>query len=642
MKDQFRLKITRRDFINGVVLGAGTSHAIFHTGVLHADGAAAGSAPLRRPASDWYGYGGVGDYAASHGNTPAVVEAAHRIRDGVYEHVDPVRLPVDESYDVVVVGAGIAGLAAALTFTENSRPNARCLVLENHPIFGGEAKRNEFEVNGTRICAPQGANGFSIPDPHGGSGDALWYRKLNVPREFQYQDTPEGLSPLRFSNDNVSFLYGGEAETSTGYFYSSTTPGRPGSWVTDPWRDGFSKAPISSQAREELIAWRGNQRPANLPEDDRPRWLDSMSYQQFLENVLALGSTVPSHFSPIISTALGQGCDAISAYAAYKMHLPGVRPAETGVGKQSGAGRRHSFPGGTEGFARYLVKRLLPDAIAGTDSFHDILMRSVNPDALDQRHQRVRIRTSSTVFSVKHEGAPDRSPAVLVGYLRDGKPHVVRARAVVMATGSWINRHILQDVPEDYQTAFASLVQAPFLIANVALTNWRFLYNLGMTACVWNGGFGFSCSVRRPMRIGEYCPPLHPDSPIVLTFYVPFLAPGLPPIAQAAAGRVRLFSTSFQDFEQQILAQMNELFSTGGFNARRDVAGIILNRWGHALHVPTPGFYYGTQGRRPAAEILRMPHGRIAIGHSELDGIQHWGTAADEGARAMMSALQRI
>ena len=28
---------------------------------------------------------------------------------------------------------------------------------------------------------------------------------------------------------------------------------------------------------------------------------------------------------------------------------------------------------------------------------------------------------------------------------------------------------------------------------------------------------------------------------------------------------------------------MNDIFGSGGFDARRDIEGIILNRWGHAL-----------------------------------------------------------
>jgi len=176
----------------------------------------------------------------------------------------------------------------------------------------------------------------------------------------------------------------------------------------------------------------------------------------------------------------------------------------------------------------------------------------------------------------------------------------------------------------------------------VALTNWRFLYELGITACRWSGGFGFSCNIRQPMTVGDYQPPLAPDQPIVLSFYVPFYYPGEPVRTQGILGRTDMLSNSYAEYENQILDQMNRLFASTGFDARRDVAGIILNRWGHAYVAPTPGFFFGQNGRPAPRDVVRERFGRIAFGHSELHGNQHWGSAADEGARAMRQVLETI
>jgi len=91
-------------------------------------------------------------------------------------------------------------------------------------------------------------------------------------------------------------------------------------------------------------------------------------------------------------------------------------------------------------------------------------------------------------------------------------------------------------------------------------------------------------------------------------------------------------STSYPAYERRISDQMRKLFAASGFDAQRDVAGLILNRWGHALSVPFPGFFGGASGNAPR-DVIRRPHGRIAFAHSELGGWQHWGTAADEGRR---------
>jgi spermidine dehydrogenase len=69
---------------------------------------------------------------------------------------------------------------------------------------------------------------------------------------------------------------------------------------------------------------------------------------------------------------------------------------------------------------------------------------------------------------------------------------------------------------------------------------------------------------------------------------------------------------------------MVRLFGSAGFDPKRDIAGIILNRWGHAYVAPPPDFYHGVNGQPSGSDILRKGYGRIAIGHSELQGHQNW------------------
>ena len=104
-------------------------------------------------------------------------------------------------------------------------------------------------------------------------------------------------------------------------------------------------------------------------------------------------------------------------------------------------------------------------------------------------------------------------------------------------------------------------------------------------------------------------------------------------------GRTELLSTSFAEYERRIRIQMQELFGGAGFDPAADIAGIVLNRWGHAYVAPGPGFYFGRNGQPAPRDVIRQPHGRIAFGHSELRGNQHWGPAADEGARALQQVL---
>jgi spermidine dehydrogenase len=143
------------------------------------------------------------------------------------------------------------------------------------------------------------------------------------------------------------------------------------------------------------------------------------------------------------------------------------------------------------------------------------------------------------------------------------------------------------------------------------------------------------------MFVGGKSQPLHPDEPIVLTFYAPIFKPGLSRKEQGIAGRAEMLGTSFNDYERQIREQMTAMFSAGGFDPVKDIAGIILNRWGHAYVNPGPGFIVGTNGNPAPPDIIREPIGRIAIGHSELRGHQYWTGAAGEGRRAVESLLDQ-
>ena len=152
--------ITRRDFLNGILVGSGAALVSGTTGPASAGTSLSeANAPSGSP---WTGYGGSGDYRWSNGNTDAVREAAHAIRDHRYPQLAPSHSV--ESHDLVVVGGGFSGLTVAYEFHKRRRANQTCLLLENHPVLGGEAKQNDFEVNGIQLSGPQGSNAGLIPN----------------------------------------------------------------------------------------------------------------------------------------------------------------------------------------------------------------------------------------------------------------------------------------------------------------------------------------------------------------------------------------------------------------------------------------------------------------------------------------------
>jgi len=655
--------ITRRDFLYGLPALAGLLAACRSTGsTAPAPSPGAAADPFARGLSgefeipaDWYGPGGVGDYAASHGNTPEVVTMAHRVRDGRFDLMTAPATDTGEEYDVIVVGGGFAGLAAAHRFRALDGAG-RCLILDNHPIFGGEAKRNEFEVRGHRLVGPQGSNDFGIQPATGAPDD--YFTSLSLPREYEYLEPQGPAAGMRLPLDNYSFLHWAADRFDVGYRFGDATPpgsaaggagagilrhGRPG-WERDPWSAATLAARFDEKTRAAVVRWRDTAADeteafrrghAGRPASEIGPWLDAMTMKQYYEEVLALPADVTTYVDPILASIIGLGCDAISAWWGWHFGLPGFRRSSRYTGFVF-----HCYPGGNAVIARHFVKSLIPEAIGGALRFEDVVERSVDFTALDRPGQPVRMRLGSTVVRVEHRGPLDRSERAVVTYFKDGALRRTQAKHVVMASGGWINRHVLADLPAEHRTAYESFRHSAVLVVNVALNHWRFLPKLGFGACLWQGGFGFSCNVRRPMRVGAMPGErLHPDDPIVLTFYIPSYSPGLPAKAQGQLGRLHLLTTSFPEIERRIREQMTLLFGEAGFDPAADIAGIVLNRWGHAYVNPGPGFMFGTNGSTPVSDIIRKPFGRVAIGHSELQGHQNWNGAAAEGRRAVEAIL---
>lgn len=615
-------RICRRDFLNSTLLASGSLLL----------GPLSPRDLIGQEQDDWTGYGGVGDYSDANGNTAAVMNAGHAIRDHVFDSPPSDAIETGETFDCVVVGGGISGLAAALFFQKQAGKNSTCLVLENHPIFGGESRRNEFLVDGQRLMASQGPDHFQIPFPH--SFIAHFYDWVGIDlSQFKYQtwNSPDPEIPLGRTFEQMP--------SRRAVYFGAKFGQKDGLWLVDP--KNLEGVPIPPAMRDELLAYRkkrrDNEPKIEYPGDDVSRRLDSMTIEKHLMKDYGLRQeTIRTMMTPGEGGGFGLGPDALSAYCEYAfdaLHCLDDSP-ETGW---------QSFPDGNSGIARHMVKTLIPDSIPGPKSLEAICRNNIDFAQLDRPGQSARIRLGSTVVRVEHAGKPKKSSFVWVTYTREGKVYRLKARSVVMAGGCWSTKRVVRDLPAIHSRAYDQFFRSPCLVANVAVRNWRFLYRLGVSGVEWYEGLGSFMVVHTVPQFSTDIKSIGPDSPVVLTIKVVYCYPGLPIEDQGNHGRMELLGTPYRDYEKQIREQMTQMFSRYGFDARRDIAGIILNRWGHAYVNPQPGFFFGLNGQPAPREVLRAaPFGRIAFANTDLTGTPDHKTAITEGHRAVNQLLDQV
>jgi spermidine dehydrogenase len=622
--------ITRRDFLNATLLASG---GLLLNPVSPADLLAA-KAHAQPDEDDFTGYGGIGDYANSNGNTRGVLEAGHQIRDGRFESLPASVIDTGETYDCVVVGGGISGLAAALIFQRQSGKGKTCLVLDNHPIFGGEAKRNEFLVDGHRLTAHQGSAFFPVPYPHSFIGRFYDSIGLKTPR-LEYQKWDGSAPEIQVSRTP----YLGSAPNGT--FFGGKFGQSQGLWLTDPWGKQLESAPVSAKALAELSKFQSASDAADhAPQyagDAVSRQLDAVSLEDhMIERYGISRETIRTFLSPGEGAGYGLGPDALSGYTAYAADM--LHPLD--ISDETGT---QMFPDGNGGIARLIAKTLIPESIAGDHSSEDVCRNAVNFAALDRAGAAARVRLDSTAVWVRHDGDPTKSEFVTIAYTRGGKTYRVRARSVVMAGGSWTTRHIVRDLPADHVEAYSQFYRTPCMMANVAVRNWRFLYKMGISGCQWFEGLGSYIQVRKLALCGADAPTIGPDSPTVLTVKVLYTYPGKSTEEQGHLGRGELLSVPFREYERQLRRQFTDMFARSGFDAKRDVAGIILNRWGHAYLSPAPGFFFGTNGKPAPGDVLRAaPFGRIAFANTDLSGVADHRSSIIEADRAVGQLLDQV
>jgi len=608
-------KITRRDFLNGVALTVGSAVAS-QAGLLSALDA---NSPDNYPPA----------LTGLRGSYDASYQYAHMLRDDTFWASEPKPAEIGESYDLVVVGGGISGLAAAYFYRQKAGKSARILILDNHDDFGGHAKRNEFTVNGRVVLSYGGTQSIESPRQYSNVAKRL-FRELGIDTSVFYKAYDRNL----YSN------------LGTAVFFDKETFGQD-RIVTGlnqtPWPEFLAQTPLTVPARRDIarVYTAKTDYLLGMTREQKRRKLATVSYADYLTRHCYVTPEALPFFQTYTHDLFGVGIDAVAALSCYEagddygaIQYAGFDGLSLGKREKEEPYIFH-FPDGNASIARLLVRAMIPAAIPGHDMF-DVVTARADYSQLDRSTSPVRIRLSSTVVKVKHDGPSETAKQVNVYYMQNRKLQGIRAEHVVLACYNSMIPYLCPELPQKQQEALKYGVKVPLVYTHVAIRNWEPFARLGVQHIVSPGSYHCYTSLDFPVSLGEYKFPSKPSEPAVLFMLRTPCKPGLPARDQYRWGHVELYETPYQTFEQNIRDQLARMLSGQSFDPGRDITAITVNRWTHGY-----AYEYSTlwdpefpPNERPCV-IGRQPFGRIAIANSDAGARAYTDVAIDQAWRAV-------
>jgi spermidine dehydrogenase len=622
--------ITRRDFLDGVAIGTG---ALTLGGFLQGCDFGGGEKP-----ADPGGVPRPEDVTGLRGLTDRSFEIPHRLRDGTFWESAPEPIDTGERYDLIVVGAGISGLAAARYWQYLEGEGSKILVLDPLEQPGGHAAQNNFTANGD-------GGGARVLIGYGGSQTIDSPSAYARPAAELLDDIGIELGSFaRYFDSGFNRRFGLERGT----FFDEETYGRDQLAVgREP--DVFRNSPLSREAKLQLA--RLFLRPPNpyvgLSDTEAKAELAKLTYLEFLVRHAGLGSEALSFMQRTTDDEWGYGIDAVGAIDAWGDGSPGM----TGMGldysrpdpanspsewKLWDASDRyiHHFPQGNAGITRSLIRRLIPPAVPG-EGMETIPLAELDYSALDSGANDVRIRMRSPVVRVRND-----SDEVEVVYADGDELRTVRAGQAVLACWNAMVPYICDELPAAQRKALQFATRLSLVYANVQIRNWEAFSKLGVHFVFCPNMYWSSIETDYPVSMGDYEFPDSPSEPMVLHLVRAMTKPGLSPREQGKAGRAELMATSFAEIEDRTRDQLNRILGPGGFDAARDIEAITVNRWAHgyAYEYTRPWDSFWPYGPLPSV-TARKPVGRIAIANSDSAPRAYADSAMDMAWRAVCELL---
>jgi spermidine dehydrogenase len=622
--------ITRRDFLDGVAVAVGA---------LGLAGNASAATQFAQDAPGYYPPALTGMRGSHDGS----FDIAHGLRDGSFWQTAGTPKDTGETYDLIVVGGGISGLAAAYFYRERN-PAARILILDNHDDFGGHAKRNEFTVGGRMLLANGGTAEIDSPFDYSKEAHGLMVA-LGI--------DPVALSEKAGKASDRKIFH----DLHSSVFFDQETFGKETLVVGAPrrrgrgaggmsWKEFMSKTPMTAEAQSDMVRLQESKVDylPGLSDEEKKVKLSKISYKEFLLTLVKVHPQVVSFYQASTQDLYGLGIDAVGALECWALEYPGFegmhierKPTThlsfTALGEVTPKKEYFfHYPDGNASVARLLVRSLIPEAMPGSTA-EDVVMARANYAKLDCEGAKIRVRLSSTAARVKQTSDTE----VEVVYGREKQLYSTRAKGVVMACWNMMIPYVCPQLPAKQKEALHYGVKVPLVYTTVAVRNWRAFQKLGVQQISAPGMYHTRVNLELPTVIGGYnAQPKSVDDPALIRMLRTPCKPGLPARDQQREGHIELFMTPFSTFEQKIREQLVRMLGAGGFDPAHDIEAITVNRWPHGYAYEYTPLWDGEVpvGQRPC-DIARKPFGRITIANSDAAGAAYTDQAMDQAYRAV-------
>ena len=417
-------KITRRDFLNGTRIAIAASLC---PPLLTACSKNNPTANFILP-NDYYPPSKTGLRGSHDGSW----ETMHvRVAGQAFSHTTTT-----ETYDLVVVGAGLSGLSAAF-FYKQKNPKAKILILDNHDDFGGHAKRNEFNVNGQFRMGYGGTEAIDTPSAYNPESIQL-LKDIGIKTEkfYDYFDQDfwdrYGLAKS-IVFDKETF---GEDKIVLGYGQRS-------------WEDFAADMPVSDQAKADFIRVHTSTEDylPDLSVEEKITLLSKTSYETYLRDYCKVDEQIINIYKRWGMSFWCVGIDEVptTLIQNYDGGMPGVKHTLPRTGYRNDEPYIFHFPDGNASVARLLVRKLIPDAMPGS-SMEDVVMTKATYPALDRPSNNINIRLNSTAVNVSN--SRDKK-VTIVTYVRDGQRFTVESQHCIMACYNAAIPYLCTDMPKN-------------------------------------------------------------------------------------------------------------------------------------------------------------------------------------------------